>query len=55
MRPTGGAKSKERSSSYTKKSPSANKLPANYKPPHLRNNYVANVNRVSPGVPRTGI
>lgn len=61
MKPTGGMKSNERSGgSLNRKSP-ANKLPSNYKPPHLRNNFVGTNNRnnsgprVSPGVPRTGV
>lgn len=59
MKPTGAnTRSNERSGSYAKKSSPASRLPANYKPPHLRNNYtgVANAaNRVSPGAPRVGV
>ena len=52
MKPTGVARSNERSGSYAKKASPVSRVPANYKPPHLRNNYVgANVNRVSPGAP----
>jgi hypothetical protein len=56
MRPTGAARSNERSGSYQKRaSPAASKLPANYKPPHLRGTQT-NTNRVSPGAaPRTGV
>ena len=55
MRGTGQQRSKERSGSYTRKSPAASKLPANYRPPHMQNNFVGgNQNRVSPGAPRLG-
>lgn len=42
MRAKGDA-SKERSGSYNRK------VPADYKPPHLRNNFMGGGNRVSPG------
>ena len=66
MKPTGGNRSQvrsgERSGSYQRRaSPvgpntynSKSKLPTNYKPPHMRNNFVGGTNRVSPGAPRIG-
>lgn len=57
MRPTGAARSGERSGSYQRRASPATKVPANYKPPHLRNNFTGNQanTRVSPGAPRVGV
>lgn len=58
MRPTGAAaRSGERSNSYNKRPSPASRVPADYKPPHLRTNYTGGTNlanRVSPGAPRLG-
>jgi hypothetical protein len=60
MKPLGDRvrRSNDRSGSFQRKPSPVTKVPANYRPPHLRNNFVGGsqggVNRVSPGV-RNGV